>query len=41
MKPETEGKIKYGVWGLIVGAVIAMIIGFAWGGGQPPARPKR
>ncbi|PQP35437.1 hypothetical protein C6A37_02550 [Desulfobacteraceae bacterium SEEP-SAG9] len=32
MKPETEGKIKYGVWGLIVGAVIAMIIGFAWGG---------
>ena len=32
MKPETEGKIKYGVWGLIVGAVIVMIIGFAWGG---------
>ena len=32
MKPETEGKVKYGVWGLIVGAVIAMIIGFAWGG---------
>ena len=32
MKPETAGKIKYGVWGLIVGGVIAMIIGFAWGG---------
>ena len=32
MKPETEGKIKYGVWGLVVGAVIAMIIGLAWGG---------
>ena len=32
MKPETEGKVKYGVWGLVVGAVIAMIIGFAWGG---------
>ena len=32
MKPETEGKIKYGVLGLVVGAVIAMIIGFAWGG---------
>ena len=32
MKPETTGKIKYGAWGLIVGAVIAMIIGFAWGG---------
>ena len=32
MKPETAGKIKYSVWGLICGAVIAMILGFAWGG---------
>ena len=24
--------MKYGVWGLICGAVIAMIIGLAWGG---------
>ena len=32
MKPESAAKVKYGVWGLIVGAVIAMIIGFAWGG---------
>jgi hypothetical protein len=32
MKPEKAAKIKYGVWGLICGAVIAMIIGFAWGG---------
>ena len=32
MKAETAGKVKFGVWGLIVGAVIAMIIGFAWGG---------
>ena len=32
MKPENAVKIKYGVWGLIAGAVIAMIIGFAWGG---------
>ena len=32
MKPETAGKVKFGIWGLIVGAVIAMIIGFAWGG---------
>jgi hypothetical protein len=32
MKAEMEGKIKYGVWGLIVGAVIAMVIGFVWGG---------
>ena len=32
MKPETSGKVKFGVWGLICGAVIVMIIGFAWGG---------
>ena len=32
MKPETKGKVKYGVWNLICGAVIAMIIGFGWGG---------
>ena len=32
MKPETAAKIKYGVWGVICGAIIAMIIGFAWGG---------
>jgi len=32
MKPETEMKVKYGVWGLILGACGAMIIGFNWGG---------
>jgi hypothetical protein len=32
MKLETQGKIKYGVWGLIAGGIIAMIIGFSWGG---------
>ena len=32
MKPESAAKIKYGVWGLMCGAVIVMIIGFAWGG---------
>jgi hypothetical protein len=32
IKPETGGKVKFGVWGLICGAVITMIIGFAWGG---------
>jgi hypothetical protein len=32
MKAETAGKIKYGVWSLFIGAVIAMIIGFGWGG---------
>ena len=32
MKPENAGKLKYGGWGLVLGAVIAMIIGFSWGG---------
>ncbi len=32
MKPEMTAKIKFGVWGLICGAIIAMIIGFGWGG---------
>jgi predicted negative regulator of RcsB-dependent stress response len=32
MKPETAGKLKYGGWGLVCGAIIAMIIGFTWGG---------
>jgi len=32
MKPETAGKVKFGVWGLICGAVIVMVIGFWWGG---------
>jgi len=32
MKPENAGKIKYGVWGLICGGIISMIIGFGWGG---------
>lgn len=32
MKAETAAKVKYGIWGLICGAVIATIIGFAWGG---------
>jgi hypothetical protein len=32
MKPEAEVRVKYGVGGIVVGAVIVMIIGFAWGG---------
>src|SRR5688572_9177769 len=32
MKLENAAKMKYGVWGLIGGAVIAMILGFVWGG---------
>jgi hypothetical protein len=41
MKPEIAGKIKYGVWGLIIGAVIAMIIGFAWGGWTTSSTTKK
>jgi hypothetical protein len=40
MKPETAGKIKYGGWGLVCGAVIAMIIGFGWGGWTTAATTK-
>ena len=32
MTPVTAAKVKYGAWGLIGGAIIAMIIGFVWGG---------
>ena len=32
MKPEMQGKVKFGSWGLICGAVITIIIGFSWGG---------
>ena len=32
MKPLAAAKTKYGIWGIIVGACVTMIIGFAWGG---------
>ena len=32
MTAERTAKVKYGVWGLIGGAVITMILGFMWGG---------
>ena len=32
MKPQTAANVKYGIWGLICGAIIAIIIGFTWGG---------
>jgi len=41
MKPEMAGKVKFGVWGLICGAVIAMIIGFAWGGWTTSGTTKK
>jgi hypothetical protein len=32
VQPETVVKLKFGAWALAGGAVIATIIGFAWGG---------
>ena len=32
MNQQTSVKIKYGAWGLVAGAVVAMIVGFGWGG---------
>lgn len=32
MDTEMKGKLTFGVWGFIIGAAIAMIIGFKWGG---------
>jgi hypothetical protein len=41
LKPETAGKIKFGVWGLICGAVITIIIGFALGGWTTAATTQK
>jgi hypothetical protein len=41
MKAETSGKVKFGIWGLICGAVVAMIIGFAWGGWSTAATTEK
>ena len=41
MKPETEGKMKFGGWGLACGAAIAIIIGFAWGGWSTAATTQK
>jgi hypothetical protein len=41
VKTETAGKIKYGVWSLILGAVIAMVIGFGWGGWTTAATTQK
>jgi hypothetical protein len=32
MSPETYAKVMGGVWGFVLGAGTAMIIGFMWGG---------
>ena len=32
MTNQMSGQIKYGGWGIALGAVIAMVVGFMWGG---------
>ena len=32
MNKENKEKIQTGVWGAVGGAIVAIIIGFAWGG---------
>jgi hypothetical protein len=41
MKAETAGKIKYGIWSLILGAIVSMIIGFGWGGWTTAATTQK
>ena len=40
MKRESKAKIKYGIWGLIFGAIIIMILGFGWGGWSTAAMTR-
>lgn len=32
MSPETAGRLKVGLWTLFGGAIVAIVVGFAWGG---------
>jgi hypothetical protein len=32
MEKHTDAKVTYGIWGFVVGAGVAMTIGFGWGG---------
>jgi hypothetical protein len=40
MKPVTAAKTKYGIWGLIIGACVTMIVGFSWGGWSTSSTTK-
>jgi len=41
MSPETTGNLKYAFGGILFGAVLAMIIGFTYGGWTTAASSKR
>ena len=38
---EAEVKVTYAVWGLILGAAGAIIVGFNWEAGQPGTLPRK
>ena len=40
MEPETKAKVMFGVLGLICGGIIAMVIGFYWGGWKTSSDTK-
>ena len=40
MKQDTSVKIKFGAWGVALGAVAAMVVGFGWGGWVTGAAAK-
>lgn len=40
MRPETKAKVIFGGSGLICGGVIAMVIGFSWGGWTTSSNTK-
>lgn len=40
MNKDMKAKITFGLWGLVIGAAISMIIGFSWGGWITSANAK-
>ena len=41
MKEAMKEKVQYGSWGVVCGAVVAIIIGFAWGGWSTASTTQR
>ena len=39
--PETDVKVRYGLWGFVAGAGAAMIVGFNWGGWTTSSTTKQ
>jgi uncharacterized membrane protein YeaQ/YmgE (transglycosylase-associated protein family) len=41
MTSETGARLKTGVWALVVGAIVAITVGFAWGGWTTASRTRQ